>query len=46
VSVEDAGTVTTKSEKPSHQRLMLTIGCLAIAGILVSSFSLYHHFST
>jgi uncharacterized membrane protein len=46
VSVEDAGTVTTKSEKPSHQRLMLAIGCLAIAGILVSSFSLYHHFST
>src|SRR5438552_741808 len=38
--------ITTGASRVGHPRLMLAIALVAVAGVVVSSISLYHHFAT
>lgn len=41
-----AASAVGPANKPSRQRLMFAIAIVALAGVAVSSVSLYHHFAT
>ena len=38
--------IATGASRVGHPRLMLAIALVAVAGVVVSSISLYHHFAT
>ena len=46
MSSDDVASSSANSSQKANQQVMLAIAIIAIVGILVSSISLYHHFST